>query len=62
MICSSVANIITLLIALRKIVTDGQRKERKITNALEHIQNSCDEMFLIREIEDKFKIKVSKLM
>ena len=43
-------------------MTDGQRKDKKITKALEHIQNSCDKMSVIRETEDKFKIEVSKVM
>ena len=62
MIYGSAANIITLLIVLSMKVTNGQNKDGKITKALEHIQNSCDKMFAIREIEDNFKIEVSKVM
>ena len=59
---SSVANIITLLTALRVKVTKGQKKDRKITEALKHIENRCDKMSVIRETKDKFKIEVSKVM
>ena len=51
----------TLLTALKKWVDAHRRKDRKITQALDHIHNSCDEGFVTRETKDKFNIEVSKV-
>ena len=51
----------TLLTALKKLVDAHQIKDRKIDQALDHINNSRDEGFVTRETKEKFNIEVSKV-
>ena len=52
----------TLITVLTVRVADEQRKDRKIIKALEHIQNSCNKDFVIKETEVEFKFYVSNVI